>query len=61
MLGQSADLLVLRLEHLLHQKHLSLLFDQFPSVFPILGPLNWNGEAGCLCHIHLALHLGVDC
>lgn len=44
VLGQPLDLFLLGLEHLLHQEHLSLLLNELPAVFPVLGALNRDRE-----------------
>ena len=61
MVLQPLDLLSLRVEHLLHQEHLSLLLNQLPSVLSVLGSFNWNCETGSFSHVDFLLNLGVDC
>lgn len=60
MLIQPHDLRLLNVQHLLNQKHLTLLLDQLPSVLTILGSLDWHGVACGFGDVHFALDLGVD-
>jgi hypothetical protein len=60
MLSQSFDFLLLGLQHLLNQEHLSLLLDEFPSILSIFWSLDGDGESSSFGHVDFTLHLWVD-
>lgn len=58
--GKTFDLFVFLFKEHLDEEHLSLLFDQVPTILPILRSFNWHIEAGVLSYIDLVSDVGID-
>ena len=60
MILEPLDFSLFCLQHLLHQKHFSLLINKFVAVFLILRSLNGYCEASSFTDIDFTLDLGID-
>lgn len=59
-ISQSIDLLVFLFEQHLDQEHLSLLFDQIPSILSVLRSLNGDIEPSSLCDVDLVSDVRIN-
>ena len=60
MLHEFSNFLVFSFNHVLDEEHLTLLLNQLPARFTVLGTLNWDIHAAGFRYLNFTLNFGVN-